>query len=78
MGVCISKKKIDKFNDRNEYMYKIKKQLDIKEIDLQIRENNLIKLNQKLQDIEEKLNILINKMSLKKIKTLSTSKEIEV
>lgn len=78
MGVCISKKKIDKFNGRNEYMYKIKEQLDIKEIDLQIRENNLIKLNQKLQDIEEKLNILINEMSLKNIKILRTSKEFEV
>ena len=78
MGVCISKKKIDKFNGRNEYMYKIKEQLDIKEIDLQIRENNLIKLNQKLQDIEEKLNILINEMSLKNIKILRTSKELEV
>ena len=75
MGVCISKKKIDKFNTRNEYMYKIKEQLEIKEIDLQIRENNLIKLNQKLQDIEEKLNILINKMLLK---TIKTAKEFEV
>ena len=75
MGVCISKKKIDKFNAHNEYMYKIKEQLEIKEIDLQIRENNLIKLNQKLQDIEEKLNILINKMLLK---TIKTAKEFEV
>jgi hypothetical protein len=78
MGVCISKKKLDKFNARNEYMYKIKEQLDIKEINLQIRENNLIQINQKLQDIEEKLNILINKILLKNIKTLRTSKEFDV
>jgi hypothetical protein len=78
MGVCISKKKLDKFNARNEYMYKIKEQLDIKEIDLQMRENNLIQFNQKLQDIEEKLNILINKILLKNIKTLRTSKEFDV
>ncbi len=78
MGVCVSKKKLDKFNARNEYMYKIKEQLDIKEIDLQMRENNLIQFNQKLQDIEEKLNILINKTLLKNIKTLRTSKEFDV
>ena len=75
MGVCISKKKLDTFNARNEYIYKIKEQLEIKEIDLQNKEDNLIKLNQKLQDVEEKLNILINKISLKNIKT---PKEFEV
>ena len=75
MGVFLSKKKNDKFNALDIYVVESREKLEIKEIRLQIKEDNLIKLNQKLQYAEEKLNILINELS---VKTIQISNEFEI
>ena len=75
MGVFLSKKKNDKFNALDVYIFESQEKLEIKEIGLQIKEDNLIKLNQKLQYAEEKLNILINEIS---VNTIQVSNEFEI
>jgi hypothetical protein len=63
MGVCISKKVIEYINSEEEYISENLEIFKIKANELQIKEDKLILLNQELYAREEKINILINKLT---------------
>ena len=67
MGFCISKNRMKQINSYEEYILENLEKLKIKASELQIKEDNLILFNQRLLDRQEKLNLLINELSLKYI-----------
>ena len=67
MGFCISKNRMEQIKSYEEYILENLEKLKIKASELQIKEDNLILFNQRLLDRQEKLNLLINELSLKYI-----------
>ena len=63
MGICVSKKVIEYINSEEEYIFENLEIFKIKANELQIKEDKLILLNQELYAREEKINILINKLT---------------
>ena len=63
MGICVSKKVIEIINSEEKYISENLEIFKIKANELRIKEDKLILLNQELYAREEKINILINKLT---------------